>query len=722
MTARLSLGRPAQLGDARGTPVPGSAAADRRAKPTYRADLQGLRALASLLVAIYHTWYGTVSGGVDVFFVLTGMLMTATLVGNIERSGGVDPRRYLTRLASRLLPLAGLVLAAIAVFVVLVNPQFQWSTNFRDLFAAATYWENWHLANQATDYLAQGTAKSPVQHFWAMSVQGQFYLIWAALLALAVLLARIVKRVSLTGWITTIVVVASAASAAWALSSVATNPVFAYYDTWARLWEFGIGALVFLAMRGRQLGPRVRAVAGIAGLAVLLTAGLAPTEWPYPGAVALWPVTGAVLIVLSHQADAPLPGPVTRLLGSRPLEWLGNYSYGLYLWSWPMLIAYFALFPDRERATLIGGVMCIGLAIVAAWASIRGLEKLQAAWRSRGIPRWRDLRVPIAAALVPAVAIVALVVPIAQKAVLEARFNDEGGSAASSFGSVAELQAEIDESLAATSLPLAYPGFGEEGRAREWVEDGCATVTPETLDECRFDGGSAAAPEIMVIGDSQATSWVPGIRAATGGEATVQVLTREMCPWSSIDVTNEWQGIDAQAACTEHREWVTQLIAERQPDLVILSFGIWHADRVTEEENPTASMQLLAQGARQPLEDLMATGAPVTWLDSPPTGLNIDLCGRANTPELFAQYCRAPVLLEQLVRVSLFTDLSIDVGIRYIDTLNWFCDHETLECPGFMRDMAVQADGAHLTWGMAQALAPMLERTLRLDELPYLGT
>lgn len=695
-----------------------TAASVRKAKSSYRADIQGLRGVASLLVAIFHTWIGTVSGGVDVFFVLTGMLMTATLVGNVRRTGGVDFRRYVTRLAGRLLPLAGLVLVAVTVLVLVAFPRFQWADQFGDIFASATYWQNWHLAAQSTDYLAQGTTKSPVQHYWAMSVQGQFYLIWAAVIALAAWLARVLPRWSLARWIVTLVVIVSIASGIWAIVGVLSNPVYVYYDTWARLWEFGVGSILFIAMRGRELSSRWRAVLGVVGLTLLLTAGFAPQQLHYPGPVALWPVSGAALLVLSHQPGAPRPGPVTRWLGSKPLEWLGNYSYGLYLWSWPLLVAYFMLFPERGDVTIVGGVACIALAIVAAWASIRGLDLVQAWWRRNGIPRLRDATMPIAALLVPIVAVVALVIPAGQQARLQDRIEASGGLAAEPFSSVDELQAEIRESLSATSMPLLYPGFGQDGRAREWVEDDCATVTPENLDACRYVEDPSSTHEIMVIGDSQAASWLPGLRAATGGQVAIQAAGREMCPWSTVDVTTEWQGIDAQAACLEHNEWNLRLIEERRPDLVVLSFGVWHGERVVGAADAVEGMYQLADGTTELLARLAATGVPVVWLDSPPSGLNINLCGQARTPTQFGAFCHVPVLFEQLVRVSLLTDAAERAGIRFIPTLTWFCEEQSLECPAFLRGMAVQADGSHLTWGMSQALAPLLVSELHLDEIP----
>lgn len=686
-------------------------------KSSYRPDIQGLRALASLLVAVYHTWIGTVSGGVDVFFVVTGLLISGTLLGNVHRTGGVDALRFLRRLAGRLFPLAGLVLLVVIVGVVAFIPSYQWAQMFREIFASSTYWENWLLAQQATDYLAQDTAKSPVQHFWAMSVQGQFYVIWALVVAIAVGCSRRVRRLSFTTWFLVIVGVVSVASAAWALYGVATNPVFVYYDTFARLWEFGIGAAIAVFARGRTLPFGWRAGLGCMGLGMLLTAGFLPATWHYPGPVALWPALGAAALILSHQPGAERPGPVTRLLGSRPLAWLGGYSYGLYLWSWPMLIAHSLLFPDAPSPGLLGGLAVIGSAIMAAWLSIRGLALLQRGIEAVRGGALRRLQVPVATVLVPIAASAALIVPLQHASAVNGR-GEDGVIDAEPFSSVEELQAEIARSMRATALPDLYPGFGMEGRAREWVENGCATVTEANFDDCRFDEGPSESAEILVIGDSQAISWVPGIRAATGGRVAVQAAGREMCPFSTTDVTNEWQGIDAHAACIEHNEWVLRLVEERQPALVVVSFGVWHGDRVIGAADAYDGMAALADGTRPYLQRLADLGVRTVWLDSPPSGLDMERCAIAKTQTQFRQYCRYPVLFEQLLRVQLFEAVSTETGVPYVSTLHWFCDSATLECPAMMRGMAVTADGLHITWGMAQALAPMLYWTLGIDEVP----
>ena len=207
----------------------------------YRADIQGLRAVASILVATYHIWFGRVSGGVDVFFVVSAMLITRSLLRQIDTTGRVNFVQFWGGLARRLLPAAMLVLFTVAVASVFWLPRTLWDQTIRQTFTSIFYVQNWQLAFDAVDYLQQGQAASPLQHYWALSTQGQFYLLWPIVLAASVAIATRLgaKR-------RTIMLCAFAAIfvASFSLSIVEThrNQAFTYFNTFARLWEFCLGA------------------------------------------------------------------------------------------------------------------------------------------------------------------------------------------------------------------------------------------------------------------------------------------------------------------------------------------------------------------------------------------------------------------------------------------------------------------------------------------------
>ena len=259
--------------------------------------------------------------------------------------GRPAPRRDLaafwSRRIRRLLPASLLVLAATAVATRLVAPETQWATTAHEVIAAAMYVENWQLARSSVDYLAAENAASPVQHFWSLSVEEQFYLVWPVLMLLLVALSR--RR----GWRTGAVVSAGlgvvvAASLAFSVTATVAEPASAYFITPTRIWELGVGALLAIAAAGA--GPRLsatpgwlRALLAWAGLGAILVAALRYTgATPFPGWQAALPVLGAAAVIGARAGETGA-SPV-RLLALRPVQLLGDISYSVYLWHWPMVV------------------------------------------------------------------------------------------------------------------------------------------------------------------------------------------------------------------------------------------------------------------------------------------------------------------------------------------------------------------------------------------------
>lgn len=350
-----------------------------------RLDIQGLRAVASLLVASYHIWFGNVSGGVDVFFAIGGYLLAMSLLREIERTGGVHVPKTLWRTAQRLFPMAVLVLVVAGTIALIAVGPIGVQRVATDILASATYWENWRLAADATDYVAAGHDKSAFQHFWAMSAQGQFTamcIVAAGLFALVLRGAR--QRDARLGFGILLGVVA-VASFAYALVQLSIDPVPTYYDTFARAWELALGGFAALILTRIPLHRVVRGIMGVVGLAMVLTAGLLPPEWQQPGWVTLYPVAGALLILLAGERDQG--APVTRLLRLRPLVWIGGISYGLYLWHWPVLKGYLALFPstDQQVGPLAGAAILV-LSIGLSYGSYRLIALLHRPRARRAAP------------------------------------------------------------------------------------------------------------------------------------------------------------------------------------------------------------------------------------------------------------------------------------------------------------------------------------------------
>ena len=321
-----------------------------------RPEIQALRAVAVALVVVYHLWPDAVPGGfigVDVFFVISGFLITALLLREIERTGTVSLLAFWARRARRILPAALATVFVCGLAVVALVPSSLWPQWIDEMRASTLYVQNWQLASGAVDYFAVAeNTPSPVQHFWSLSVEEQFYLLWPVVL----LVTARSRRALLIG-----MAVLTALSLAYSLYLTAGNPAAAYFVTPTRAWEFGAGGLLAFARPAARPSPRLCA----AGLAAIVAGALLfSVATPFPGWAALVPVLGAVAVIRA--------GAASRTLAVRPVQFLGDISYSVYLWHWPLIVlAPFALSSELTSDSRIAILM---LTLLLAWLSKRLIE------------------------------------------------------------------------------------------------------------------------------------------------------------------------------------------------------------------------------------------------------------------------------------------------------------------------------------------------------------
>ncbi|MBB5961308.1 acyltransferase family protein [Planomonospora venezuelensis] len=413
----------------------------RAARPERRLEIDGLRAVAVLLVVIYHIWPRRVSGGVDVFLMLTGFLIT----GSLLRNEHVKLWAFIRRLLRRLLPAAGLTLFGVLIGMVLILPKTRWDVTVAEVVASALYYENWQLAFSAVDYLSAGNAVSPVQHFWSLAIQGQFYVIWPVLL----LMARRKLQV-FVGLMAAVFVL----SLAYSILRTATDQAWAYFDTGARLWELALGGLLAVALPFLKVPRPVRVVLGWLGLAALVACGLVlQVSTSFPGYVALWPTLAAAAVIVAGAA-----GGADRLLTLRPVLYVGRVSYALYLWHWPIFVFYLVA-TDRTAASWKGILLILAASFALAAVTTELTD------RTGG---WGPLL--LAPALVGAVVVTFL------------PRQDSGITPA--------------PALAAKDRPRSY-------------EDGCAQHPKDAeVLVCRY-GAKNPDKTIALVGNSHAAHWLP---------------------------------------------------------------------------------------------------------------------------------------------------------------------------------------------------------------------
>jgi peptidoglycan/LPS O-acetylase OafA/YrhL len=366
-----------------------------------RPEIQALRAIAVTSVVIYHLWPTHLPGGfvgVDVFFAISGYLIIGHLLREVDANGRIRLVSFWARRARRLLPASLLVLVITGVATLVWVPSVLWKQFFSEIGSSALYVQNWLLAANSVDYLAATNSPSPVEHFWSLSVEEQFYIAWPIVIVLVLAIARLSRRLNGRHLIAAALILLTAASFVYAVHDVARHPAEAYFVTPSRAWEFGLGGVVAYFAANPLVGrDQLRTAISWIGLAMIAgTLAVYTPQTPFPGAAALPPVAGTLIVIW---AGAPVTKwAPTALMKLRPVQYLGDISYSLYLWHWPLIVLVpFALARDLNAytrvAVLIGAVLLAGLtkllvedpartgrllASRAPWVSLAGLLTITA--------------------------------------------------------------------------------------------------------------------------------------------------------------------------------------------------------------------------------------------------------------------------------------------------------------------------------------------------------
>ena len=485
-----------------------------------------MRAIAVLAVLLYHLWPSRLPGGfigVDIFFVISGFLIVGNLLREAETTDRIRLWPFWSRRAKRLLPAALVVLAATTIGILVWLPQSFWIQYLREVIASALYVQNWVLAADSVDYMAQNNTPSPVQHFWTLSVEEQFYIVVPILMVLLILVARRTatnrRRTLAVG-----LAVVTLASFAFSIYFTATNPPAAYFVTTTRAWEFGLGGLVaFLpVVTSRRWGSAAFLVGALGTLAALL---LLNSTVPFPSYTALWPVLAACLMIMG---GAALASPVHWLVASRPVQFLGATSYSAYLWHWPLIV----ILPWAIGAPLTTPLrVAILIATLAlAWASTRFIEN-----PVRYSPRLLGGSRKPSTVTAWSAAGIALVVAIAGSgiAVIEVRRAESASLAASvdqnCLGAPAGLDRSCDDTDYGFIIPDPVIAHDDDGNRPEcW-----AGAEVSVLDVCTL-GPEDATTTLIAVGDSHNNALISAYaEIATERGWRIDVAGHNGCYWTA---------------------------------------------------------------------------------------------------------------------------------------------------------------------------------------------
>src|SRR5690625_1921341 len=337
----------------------------------FRLEIEGLRFVAALLVAIYHIWFNRVSGGVDVFFVISGFLITNSILSTINRTGEFRFLPYIKKLMKRLLPSVFFILSTVLILSYFLLPKSIFGKTLKEVFASMFFYQNWQLAISNTDYLDASQMKSPVEHFWALAIQGQFYIIWFILFTVILILIKKYKIVNVKSLINIFLGIIFISSLSYSIYLTSANQQWAYFTTFTRVWQFALGSLLCINLSSIRVSKMFAVIGGWIGLIALISTGIIfDVSEKFPGYIALWPMIAAILIVLSGTRETKYG--VKQFLGSPFMVKIGSISFGIYLWHWVLLSFY--RYNVQEIPGLFTGIMIILVSIILSFFMTQLIE------------------------------------------------------------------------------------------------------------------------------------------------------------------------------------------------------------------------------------------------------------------------------------------------------------------------------------------------------------
>ena len=731
---RRSRSRPNPIGQSLG----------RHLDQGFRPDIEGLRALAVIAVVVYHArLFGLHGGfvGVDVFFVVSGYLITRLILGELAKTGRLSLAAFWGRRARRLLAASALVVAVTALGTHLLLPPLTQRSVVTDVVAAATFTSNLVFADRLGSYfgaqLGQSTP-SPLLHYWSLAVEEQFYLCWPLLLALLTRRPRQYRRLLLATIAT--VGVLGFVLAAWMTPRA---PSWAFFLLPTRMGELLAGAL--LAVVGSQvrvIPAAIRAALAWCGLAVIVIACVRfDASMPWPGTAVLVPVLATMAVIVGGSVTRLRWSPA-RTLRVGGLQWFGRHSYALYLWHWPVLVLAEARWgPLGWTERFVAVALAVGLSALSfrfvedpvrharwlmalparslAFGAAMVLVMLTSGWAlARSMPTLdggEAAATPELVAVEPAVTatVPAAPTPAPTTVTTDATQNPTSTAVTTTLaplvapdaptGDLARLVASMQQVLIDASPPAPVPSnlrpslTGARDRALPYTQ-GCVNigVNPH-LQPCAF-GAPGATQTILLYGDSHAVQWFePLNQIAIRRGWRLMLLAKGGCPVTDVEVPTPV----LRHTCPPYRDAAITWIENNQPAVVVVSnsYTQYADDAATWAAGAEATIARLAAVAPQ----LVIIGDNPSSDTDPPACLSGHLDDASSCATARADAVRPD-------RISGEVAAARAHGATFIDTTDWFCTPET--CPVVLGDLLVLRDETHLTPPMAEFLTPLLAAAL----------
>jgi peptidoglycan/LPS O-acetylase OafA/YrhL len=755
-------------------PLPVSSTTGSATQSRHRPDIQGLRAIAVLAVVALHVGFGSLTGGfvgVDVFFAISGFLITQQLMRQVRTEGRVSLLGFYARRARRILPAATLVLLATVVYAAVFLGFVRTREIALDALWSAAFAANFRFAALETDYFSAALPPSPLQHYWSLAVEEQFYLVWPLVILACLWALRRRSRTATAegsdkpdhrGRRRALVIALGVGIVASLLASAVltrTSPEAAYFSPFTRAWELGLGAIAAIAFRDdgpQDATARWRAqVLSAFGMFFIVCACLQFNDaTPFPGTPALVPVLGSVFIIV---AGTLWHGPtvVGRLLSVPPLQVIGNWSYSLYLWHFPVLVL--AELQLGRELRWWEQVLLVALAFGLAGLSYRFVEepfRRGVLWRRRA-PSWAGslghvALYPLSVTLVAVTCFGANAYATGaardgyQPAITLAEADssdssDSAGSSGSSGSSEEPQQPEVPASSAAPPatkapepdpLPALLKASVLAARKNQAIptnlKPGLTHLSDdvESVGECNYystnvrklcpRGDVDAEKTMVIIGDSHARHWTPAVEEiAERSGYRAYVLAMPQCTVSLV-TPDKIDSTDPMTSCDDFHDFMLASVKNLHPDLLLISSrpisAAYHdsSGRHTDREDVRRAVY---RGYQRLLDQVKPAAKRTVWLrDVPALEFDPATCLSRNKT---LSPCTYKPLESQQDGADLQIQAAKSARVETVDLDDMFCDSVRI-CTTVVGDTITHRDGHHLTATYSKELGRTLGERLKI--------
>jgi peptidoglycan/LPS O-acetylase OafA/YrhL len=720
-------------------PKIGSSAGQAQQSPkTKRRDIQGLRAIAVTAVIADHLLHWPSGGfaGVDVFFVISGFLITGLLLREYDRTGSVSFMGFYRRRVRRIMPAAVVVLTVTSALCLVLFNAGRAQQTVEDALWSFLFSANWHFAAAGTDYFQGAGPVSPLQHFWSLAVEEQFYFIWPGLMLLIFWVGG--RTVGWDRWkarraVAVAMLLIVVLSFGWAVVESVGSPTVAYFSTLTRAWELGAGALLAVcAPAFGRIPAKLRPVLGWAGVAGIFWSLLTISNaMPFPGPGAAMPVLATAIVIAAGTGGELQIWPLTNRMSG----YLGDISYSMYLWHFPAII-FLAPFFREGSPLFIAAALSVTLVLAATSFHFVEERVLKSNWLGgpgaakstrRDSRRTRDKQTR-RTQLITVGALAVLGMGASAYGVMSHSTSGteplvQGSATTSSLEAGMTLEAAradaVERALVAVSWPKLTPELGEL-KAKGYNHISCHVGPDEAnpsdtdvFDTC-VNGDKSAKRTAFLLGDSYAASLSPGVIAALVPEGyKVVVLARSSCP--AVDVDVKLGDGSEYPQCAAFQDFVRLQVARHAPDLVIVSS--WHGHVINRLVSGATGADAIGEwktALANSVKEFAASAKRVAVVSGTPSGRNLQECA---TPISRPEDCVAPVPDEYRAFASAEQSVVESLGSRsisYVPVQDWFC--ASGKCPPFIGKNPVYVDGGHLTASASEAAAPLLRASLLRPE------